>query len=85
MRLRSHLAQIFISKTSPAANVEGSNKAMAKLWKEAERVKKVLSVNVDHSAQVGSTFGVFTVVVRYPDLLSVYQNIGYYSGLSAAK
>ncbi|XP_076438403.1 hypoxia up-regulated protein 1-like isoform X9 [Babylonia areolata] len=52
LRLRDHLAQVFNGQKKRPVKVEDSPRAMAKLLKEAERVKKVLSANVDHKAQV---------------------------------
>ncbi|XP_035828013.1 hypoxia up-regulated protein 1 [Aplysia californica] len=52
LRLRSHLAKAFNNQKKTKTQVEENNRAMAKLFKEAERVKKVLSANNDHTAQV---------------------------------
>ena len=53
LRLRDHLAQVFNAKKKRPIQVQDNPRAMAKLLKEAERVKKVLSANSDHRAQVG--------------------------------
>lgn len=52
LRLQAHLAKLFNEQKKTTLKVEEHPKAMAKLFKEAERVKKVLSANVDHTAQV---------------------------------
>ncbi|XP_055866156.1 hypoxia up-regulated protein 1-like isoform X2 [Biomphalaria glabrata] len=52
LRLRDHLAKSFDGQKKTTLKVEQNSRAMAKLFKEAERVKKVLSANVDHTAQV---------------------------------
>ena len=53
LRLRDHLVKVFNSQKKRATKLEDNPRAMAKLLKEAERVKKVLSANSDHKAQVG--------------------------------
>ncbi|KAL5019858.1 hypothetical protein ScPMuIL_002750 [Solemya velum] len=52
IRLRDHLARTFNSQKKTKTDVFTSDRAMAKLLKEAERVKKVLSANSDHMAQI---------------------------------
>jgi hypoxia up-regulated 1 len=52
LRLRAHLAEIFNNKKKRSVKIEDNPRAMAKLLKEAERVKKVLSANTEHMAQV---------------------------------
>lgn len=52
LRLRDHLAKLF-NEQHPRKGVHQNLRAMAKLLKEANRVKTVLSANVDHMAQVG--------------------------------
>ena len=52
LRLRDHLANVFNNKKKRSIKVQDNPRAMAKLLKEAERVKKVLSANNDHMAQV---------------------------------
>jgi hypoxia up-regulated 1 len=51
-RLANHLAKLFKEKTKK--DVYQDSKALNKLFKEAERVKNVLSANTDHMAQVES-------------------------------
>ena len=52
MRLAKYLAKLFLEKTKK--DVFKNPKAMIKLYKEADRVKNVLSANADHMAQVES-------------------------------
>lgn len=52
LRLQDHLAKIFNGKKQTSKDVREHPRAMAKLWKEANRVKTVLSANFDHTAQV---------------------------------
>ena len=54
LRLRDHLVKVFNSQKKRTTKLEDNPRAMAKLLKEAERVKKVLSANSDHKAQVGA-------------------------------
>ena len=49
-RMFKHLAKIFLDQSKKDVNKHP--KAILKLYKEAERVKNVLSANVDHMAQV---------------------------------
>nr|CAB3255112.1 hypoxia up-regulated protein 1-like [Phallusia mammillata] len=51
-RLRDHLVKLFNEKKKTKSDVTQSPRAMAKLLKEAKRVMKVLSANVDHMAQI---------------------------------
>lgn len=50
MRLAEHMAKEFKAKTKK--DVFSNPKATIKLYKEADRVKSVLSANVDHTAQI---------------------------------
>ncbi|CAH1263019.1 HYOU1 [Branchiostoma lanceolatum] len=52
LRLRDHLADVFSKQKKASVDVRKSPRAMAKLLKEAKRVKKVLSANSDHQAQI---------------------------------
>lgn len=52
LRLRDHLARVFDGQKKAPESVRNSPRAMAKLLKEANRVKQVLSANVDHFAQI---------------------------------
>ncbi|XP_053408991.1 hypoxia up-regulated protein 1-like isoform X2 [Mercenaria mercenaria] len=52
MRLRDHLAKYFSEHKKTKTDLYTNYRAMAKLLKEAKRVKKVLSANVEHMAQV---------------------------------
>jgi hypoxia up-regulated 1 len=56
MRLRDHLAKIFTSKHKTTGKITDSPRAMAKLLKEAKRVKTVLSANTEIFAQVEGLF-----------------------------
>lgn len=51
-RLRDHLVQLFESSHQKA--VRSNQRAMARLWKEAQRVKSVLSANADAPVRVES-------------------------------
>ncbi|XP_022325239.2 hypoxia up-regulated protein 1-like isoform X1 [Crassostrea virginica] len=52
LRLRNHLAKLFNAQKKTKTDVFTNDRAMGKLFKEANRVKKVLSANADHMAQV---------------------------------
>lgn len=54
LRLREHLAKLFNEqrKGQKAKDVRENPRAMAKLLREANRLKTILSANVDHVAQV---------------------------------
>ncbi|XP_037084607.1 hypoxia up-regulated protein 1-like isoform X2 [Pollicipes pollicipes] len=52
MRLQQHLAKVFTNTKKTKEDVYASPRAMAKLLKEAERVKKILSANAETTAQV---------------------------------
>lgn len=54
LRLREHLAGLFNEqrKGQSVKDVRENPRAMAKLLREANRVKTVLSANADHMAQV---------------------------------
>ncbi|XP_071582867.1 hypoxia up-regulated protein 1 [Heliangelus exortis] len=51
LRLRDYLAKLFNSQ-HPSKDVQKNPRAMAKLLKEANRLKTVLSANADHVAQI---------------------------------
>ncbi|MGH0162541.1 UNVERIFIED_CONTAM: hypothetical protein FKN15_068669 [Acipenser sinensis] len=51
LRLRDHLAKLFNEQKKSKKDVRENVRAMAKLLKEANRLKTVLSANVDHMAQ----------------------------------
>lgn len=51
LRLRDYLAKLF-NEQHPSKDVRKNPRAMAKLLKEANRLKTVLSANADHMAQV---------------------------------
>ncbi|XP_067678637.1 hypoxia up-regulated protein 1-like isoform X2 [Haliotis asinina] len=52
LRLRDHLAKLFNEQKKTKNDVFKNERSMAKLLKEADRVKQVLSANQDHFAQV---------------------------------
>ncbi|KAJ8267113.1 hypothetical protein GJAV_G00138600 [Gymnothorax javanicus] len=52
LRLRDHLAKLFNDQKKTKKDVRENARAMAKLLKEAQRLKTVLSANAEHMAQV---------------------------------
>jgi hypoxia up-regulated 1 len=54
LRLRDYLAKKFNEMKKTTKDVFDNPRAIAKLFKEAGRVKNVLSANADHFAQVKS-------------------------------
>ncbi|KAL7847169.1 hypothetical protein SRHO_G00221490 [Serrasalmus rhombeus] len=52
LRLRDYLAKIFNAQKKSKKDVTENMRAMAKLLKEAQRVKTVLSANAEHMAQI---------------------------------
>ncbi|CAD5112087.1 DgyrCDS1328 [Dimorphilus gyrociliatus] len=52
LRLREHLAKRFEAVKKTKNVLRDNNRAMAKLLKEADRLKQVLSANADHYAQI---------------------------------
>ena len=52
LKLRTHLANLFKAQGKTETDIFTKDRAMAKLLKEAGRVKHVLSANSDHYAQV---------------------------------
>uniref|UniRef100_UPI0037E93346 hypoxia up-regulated protein 1 isoform X2 n=1 Tax=Semicossyphus pulcher TaxID=241346 RepID=UPI0037E93346 len=52
LRLRDHLAKLFNEQKKSKKDVRENHRAMAKLLKEAQRLKTVLSANMDFMAQV---------------------------------
>ena len=52
LRLRDHMAKYFSKHKKTKTDLFSNHRAMAKLLKEAKRVKKVLSANGEHNAQV---------------------------------
>ena len=55
-RLRDHLAKLFNEQKKTKKDVTSDRRAMAKLFKEASRVMKVLSANKEVFAQVEGLF-----------------------------
>jgi len=62
LRLRDHLAKVFNGQKKTSKDVKESPRAMAKLHKEAERVKKILSANIETFAQVYTCLAVCSVL-----------------------
>ncbi|XP_068456851.1 hypoxia up-regulated protein 1 isoform X2 [Clinocottus analis] len=52
LRLRDHLAKLFNEQKKSKKDVRENHRAMSKLLKEAQRLKTVLSANMDFMAQV---------------------------------
>ena len=53
LRLRDHLVKLFAEQSKKTVDeIRKNHRAMAKLLKEAGRLKKVLSANQEHKAQV---------------------------------
>ncbi|XP_075460319.1 hypoxia up-regulated protein 1 isoform X2 [Ascaphus truei] len=52
LRLRDYLAKLFNEQKKSKKDVRENHRAMAKLLKEANRVKTILSANNDHMAQI---------------------------------
>lgn len=52
LRLQDHLAKLFNEQKKSQKDVRENHRAMAKLLKEAQRLKTVLSANMDFMAQV---------------------------------
>lgn len=69
LRLREHLARLFNKqrKGQGAKDVRENPRAMAKLLREANRLKTVLSANADHMAQV-PTHGWSRANILHPEL-----------------
>ncbi|CAD6192016.1 unnamed protein product [Caenorhabditis auriculariae] len=54
IRLRDHLVELFNKNYKTKTDVRQNKRSMAKFFKEAERLKQVLSANVEHFAQIES-------------------------------
>lgn len=52
LRLREHLGKLFNAQKKTTNNVFENKRSMGKLFKEAGRLKQVLSANADHFSQV---------------------------------
>lgn len=61
LRLRDHLAKLFNEQKKSKKDVRENHRAMAKLLKEAQRLKTVLSANVEFMAQVSSVMRTVTI------------------------
>ena len=67
LRLRNYLAEHFNRVKRTKKDITGDARAMQKLFKEAGRVKQVLSANTDHFAQVTSLLSCsFCPVMFFP-------------------
>jgi len=56
LRLREFLQEKFESAHAQGASISDEKRAVAKLWKEANRVKTVLSANTESRVSVGYLF-----------------------------
>ncbi|TKR60474.1 hypothetical protein L596_027716 [Steinernema carpocapsae] len=56
MRMQEHLVEEFKKLKKTKKEITENPRAMAKMLKEAERVKQVLSANIDHFAQIENVF-----------------------------
>ncbi len=78
LRLRDHLAKLFNEQKKSKNDVRENHRAMAKLLKEAQRLKTVLSANVDFMAQVSPGTWTrdpqFILPVVCLTVMFVYQN-----------
>lgn len=72
LRLRDHLAKLFNEQKKSKKDVRENLRAMAKLLKEAQRLKTVLSANAEHTAQVSQTQ--IIILVGQNAVLSVCKN-----------
>lgn len=72
LRLRDHLAKLFNEQKKSKKDVRENHRAMAKLLKEAQRLKTVLSANAEFMAQVNCC--VMSLVLTSP-LLSLHPFI----------
>jgi len=54
LRLRDYLGKAFNDMKKTKTDVFTNHRALAKLFKEAGRLKNVLSANTDHYAQVNN-------------------------------
>lgn len=66
LRLRDHLAKLFNEQKKSKKDVRENHRAMAKLLKEAQRLKTVLSANVDFMAQVSPRESHLSYAARTP-------------------
>ncbi|XP_063910653.1 hypoxia up-regulated protein 1 [Zophobas morio] len=77
LRLRDHLAEQFNKVKKTKTNVFDNPRAMAKLFKEAGRVKNVLSANAEHYAQIEGLLDEedFKVLVTREDLEGLIKDL----------
>jgi len=74
LRLRDYLAQQFSNVKKSKNDVMKDYRALQKLFKEAGRVKQVLSANVDHFAQVDALLFMYALACYCSLLLLATQN-----------
>lgn len=67
LRLRDHLAKLFNEQKKSKKDVRENHRAMAKLLKEAQRLKTVLSANIEFMAQVRLALPLLTVMLSTQD------------------
>ena len=66
LRLRDHLAKLFDKSKKTKMDLYSNNRAMAKLFKEAGRLMKVLSANNAHMSQVCYFYSLYYKVFSEP-------------------
>jgi hypoxia up-regulated 1 len=71
LRLRDFLGKKFNEMKKTSNDVFKNPRAMAKLFKEAGRLKNVLSANADHFAQVSE---ILCVLIKWLKLMWVHAN-----------
>lgn len=76
LRLRDHLAKLFNEQKKSNKDVKENARAMAKLLKEAQRLKTVLSANNEHVAQVQRGSALYTLYIckicKYTHVLRLF-------------
>ncbi|KAK4297071.1 hypothetical protein Pmani_030475 [Petrolisthes manimaculis] len=77
LRLRDFLAAKYTAVKKTSSDVYQSPRAMAKLFKEAGRLKKVLSANTEHNSQVEGVLDEedFRVMVKREDFEAVCEDV----------
>ena len=84
LRLRDHLAKHFNEKKKTKTDVYANQRAMAKLLKEAERVKRILSANTETNAQV-STIVIPLIIGLDKQNLNIFLPISFNICLGCSK
>jgi hypoxia up-regulated 1 len=69
LRLRDFLGKKFNEMKKTSNDVFKNPRAMAKLFKEAGRLKNVLSANADHFAQVSEICEILCILIRWLKLM----------------